>query len=121
MKNIVICSLVLLFISCSENKSLSHTETAEIVAQSFFSKDESTLKKHTTAEGYANLSSIQDMFTKDKNSEAKFKVVDEVMEGEIAWIKYSTAYDPKPGIFKLVQENGQWKVTHNGPRDKDPF
>lgn len=43
------------------------------------------------------------------------------MEGEVAWIKYSTVYDPKPGVFKLVKKDGQWKVTHNGPRDKGPF
>ncbi len=121
MKRLLICSLVLLFLSCSENKNLSPSETAKIVAQSFYHGNDSNLKKYTTAEGYANLSSIQDMFAQDKNSEAKFKLVDEAMEGETAWIKYSTAYDPKPGIFKLVKENGQWKVTHNGPRDKGPF
>jgi len=44
MKNLVICSLVLLFISCAESKNMSHTETAQIVAQSFFSKNESALK-----------------------------------------------------------------------------
>jgi len=121
MKNLVICSLVLLFISCSENKNMSHTETAQIVAESFYQGDKATLKKHTTDDGYANLSSIQDMFVQDKNSESDFKIVDEAMDGEFAWIKYSTAFDPKPGVFKLVQEDGQWKVAHNGPRDKGPF
>ena len=121
MKKIVICSLVLLIISCSGNKNLSPSETAKVVAESFYHGDKSALKKHTTAEGYANLSSIQEMFAQDKNSESDFKIVDEAMDGEFAWIKYSTAYDPKPGVFKLVQEDGQWKVTHNGPRDKGPF
>jgi len=121
MKKIIICSLVVLFISCSENKNPSPSETAKIVAISFYHGDDATLKRHTTAEGYANLSSIQAMFTEDKDSKADFKVVDEAMVGEVAWVKYSTAYDPKPGVFKLVQENGQWKVTHNGPRDKGPF
>ncbi|NGX82711.1 hypothetical protein [Aequorivita sp. KMM 9714] len=121
MKNLVICSFLLLFFSCSENKNLSPSETAKVVAESFYHGDEATLKKHTTAEGYANLSSIQAMFTEDKDSEAHFKVVDEAMDGEVAWVKYSTAYDPKSGVFKLVQEDGQWKVTHNGPRDKGPF
>jgi hypothetical protein len=121
MKKIVICSLVLLFISCSENKKMSPSETAKVVAESFYHGDKATLKKHTTEEGYTNLSSIQDMFVQDKNSESNFKIVDEAMEGNVAWIKYSTAYDPKPGVFKLVQKDGQWKVTHNGPRDKGPF
>ena len=121
MKKLVFYSLVLLFLSCSENKNLSPSETAKIVAESFYHGNDSNLKKHTTAEGYANLSNIQAMFVQDKDSEANFKIVDEAMEGETAWIKYSTTYDAKPGVFKLVQEDGQWKVTHNGPRDKGPF
>lgn len=121
MKHIVICSLVILFISCSQNENLSPTETAKVVAESFYHGDEATLKKHTTEEGYANLSSIQEMFAQDKSSDSNFKIVDEAMEEKVAWIKYSTDYDPKPGVFKLVQENGQWKVTHNGPRDRGPF
>ena len=100
---------------------MSPSETAKVVAESFYHGDKATLKKHTTEEGYTNLSSIQDMFVQDKNSESNFKIVDEAMEGNVAWIKYSTAYDPKPGVFKLVQKDGQWKVTHNGPRDKGPF
>ena len=121
MIKLVICSVVLLFFSCSEKKSLSPSEIAKVVAESFYHGDEATLKKHTTGEGYANLSSIQEMFAEDKDSEAHFKVVDEAMDGEVAWVKYSTAYDPKPGVFKLVQDDGQWKVTHNGPRDRGPF
>lgn len=121
MKNLIFCSLVLFFFSCLENKNLSPSETAKVVAESFYHGDEVTLKKHTTAEGYANLSSIQEMFSEDKDSEAHFKVIDDVLDGEVAWVKYSTTYDPKPGVFKLVKENEQWKVTHNGPRDKGPF
>jgi len=121
MKTIVICSVVLLFISCSQTKNLSPSEAAKVVAESFYHGDEATLKKHTTAEGYANLSSIQPMFAQNKNSESSFKIVDEVMDGKVAWVKYFTTYDPKAGVFKLVQEDGQWKVTHNGPRDKGPF
>ncbi|CAM4328244.1 hypothetical protein [Gillisia limnaea] len=121
MKHLVICSLLLLLISCSQNKTFSPTETAKVVAESFYHGDEATLKKHTTEEGYANLSNIQAMFAEDKNSDSNFKIVDEAMDGEVAWVKYSTAYDTKPGVFKLVQKDGQWKVTHNGPRDKGPF
>ncbi|WP_179343518.1 hypothetical protein [Winogradskyella ursingii] len=121
MKKFVVFSLLLLFISCTGNKNMSPSETAKVVAESFYHSDKATLKNYTTAEGYANLSSIQEMFVEDKNSESDFKVVDEATEGDVAWIKYSTAYDPKPGVFKLVQKDGQWKVTHNGPRDKGPF
>jgi len=51
MKHIVICSLVILFISCSQNENLTPTETAKVVAESFYHGDEATLKKHTTEEG----------------------------------------------------------------------
>ncbi|PRX39382.1 hypothetical protein [Salegentibacter salegens] len=121
MKHLVICSLVLLFISCSQNKTLTPTETAKVVAESFYHGDEATLKKHTTAEGYANLSSIQEMFAQEKSSDSNFKIIGEAMDDDVAWVKYSTAYDTKPGVFKLVQEDGKWKVTHNGPRNKGPF
>ncbi len=30
-------------------------------------------------------------------------------------------YDNKPGIFKLVKQNEQWKVTDRGSREKGPF
>jgi len=120
MKKLVICSLVLLFISCAGNNNMSHTETAEIVAKSFFSKDESTLKKHTTSEGYASLITVQNMLP-DSNKEIEVEILDEAIDGEIAWVKYKTSYDGKTGIFKLVKENNQWKVTNKGPREKGPF
>jgi hypothetical protein len=121
MKNIAIYSLVFLFLACAGKQDLSPSETAKIVAESFYHGDKETLKEYTTASGYANLSSIQEMFTEDKDSESNFQVVDKKTESEVAWIKYSTSYDPKPGVFKMVKEEGQWKVTHNGPRDKGPF
>lgn len=121
MKKIAVFSLVVLFLSCAGKQDLSPSETAKIVAESFYHGDKTTLKEYTTASGYANLSSIQEMFTEDKNSESDFKVVDEQKEGDVTWIKYSTSYDPKPGVYKLVKEDGVWKVTHNGPRDKGPF
>ncbi|MAN29336.1 MULTISPECIES: hypothetical protein [Mesonia] len=121
MKKIAVFSLVVLVLSCAGKQDLSPSETAKIVAESFYHGDKATLKKYTTESGYANLSSIQEMFAEDKNSESDFKVVDKQREGEITWIKYSTSYDPKPGIFKLVKEDDLWKVTHNEPQDRGPF
>ncbi|ADF54423.1 membrane or secreted protein [Zunongwangia profunda SM-A87] len=121
MKKIAVFSLVVLFLSCAEKQNLSPSETAKIVAESFYHGDKATLKEYTTESGYSNLSSVQEMFTEDKNSEPHFKVVDEQKEGEVTWIKYSTSFDPKPGVYKLIKEDGLWKVTHNGPRDKGPF
>ena len=120
MKRLVICSLVLLFLSCSESTTKSPSETAKVVASSFFSKDESALKKHTTSEGYASLITVQNMMP-DSDKDIKVEILDEAVDGEIAWVKYSTTYDGKTGIFKLTKENGQWKVTSKGPREKGPF
>ncbi len=99
---------------------MSHTETAQIVAESFFSKNESTLKKHTTADGYASLITVQNMLP-ESDKEIEVEILDEAVDGELAWVKYSTTYDGKTGIFKLTKENGQWKVTSKGPREKGPF
>lgn len=120
MKKIVICSLVVLFISCSENKNTSPSETAKIVAESFFSKDESVLKKNTTSEGYSSLVTVQSMMP-ESDKDIVVEILDEAINGDISWVKYSTTYDGKSGIFKLVKENGQWRVTNKGPREKGPF
>jgi hypothetical protein len=120
MKRLIICSLVALFISCSGNKNMSHTETAEIVAKSFFSKDEATLKKYTTSEGYASLITAQNMLP-DSDKEIEVEILDEAIDGETAWVKYKTTYDGKAGIFKLIKENDQWKVASKGTREKGPF
>ena len=120
MKKNVICSLVLLFISCSENKNVSPSETAKIVAESFFSKDESVLKKHTTSEGYASLITVQNMMP-DSDKDIEVEILDEAVDGETGWVKYTTSYDGKSGVFKLIKENSQWKVTNKGPREKGPF
>ena len=120
MKRLIICSLVVLFISCSGNGNMTHTETAEIVAKSFFSKDESTLKKHTTPEGYASLITVQNMLP-DSDKPIEIEILDEAIDSEIAWVRYKTSYDGKTGIFKLVKENDQWKVTSKGVREKGPF
>ncbi|WP_437370364.1 hypothetical protein [Maribacter litoralis] len=120
MKRLLICSIVLLFISCAGNNNMSHTETAQIVAEIFFSKNESALKKYTTSDGYASLITVQNMIP-ESDKEIEVEILDEAIEGEIAWVKYKTSFDEKSGIFKLVKENDQWKVTSKGPREKGPF
>ena len=99
---------------------MSHTETAQIVAESFFTKDESALKKYTTSDGYASLITVQNMIP-ESDKEIKVEILNEAIEGEIAWVKYKTSFDGKSGIFKLVKENDEWKVTSKGPREKGPF
>ena len=121
MKKIVIFSFIIFFLSCADVQDLSPSETAKIVAESFYQGDKETLKKHTTESAYANFSGLQAMFVEDKNSESHFKIVDKKTEDDIAWIKYTTSYDKKPGVFKLVKIDDQWKVTARKPREKMPF
>ncbi|GGW36461.1 hypothetical protein [Arenibacter certesii] len=121
MKALIIPLMALLLTSCTTKQDFSHTETAKIVVESFYHGDKITLEKHTTPESYTNFISLQGMFVEDENSASDFKVIDEFVEGSVAWVKYSTAYDEKPGIFKLVKEDEQWKVTERRPREKVPF
>ncbi len=121
MKRLVIYTVVLLFIACAETQDSSPASIAKTVAESFYQGDEETLKKHTTPEGFANFSNLMKMFAKPKGSESNFKVLDESVEGEIAWVKYSTSYDKTPGVFKLVKVDGEWKATARKPKEEVPF
>ncbi|MCM4164032.1 hypothetical protein DHC50_10525 [Arenibacter sp. A80] len=47
MKTLITSILAFLLIACSYKQDLSHTETAKIVVESFYAKDNTTLKKFT--------------------------------------------------------------------------
>ncbi|MCF8714679.1 hypothetical protein JM658_07530 [Joostella atrarenae] len=121
MNKITIWSIVFLFISCAETTNSTPAAVAEIVAESFYQSKEAMLKKHTTPEGFITFSNLQKMFTKPKGSESNFKLINEVTQGDVAWVKYSTSFDKTPGIFKLVKQDGVWKVTVRDPREKTPL
>lgn len=120
MKTTLVIALVVLLVSCGETQNLSPTETAKIVAESFFSKDESVLKKNTTTEGYSSLVTVQNMMPESDDT-IEVEILDEAVDGEIAWVKYSTSFDGKPGVFKLIKEGNKWLVTSKGVREKGPF
>jgi len=117
----VVYLLVMLFLACGGKQDSAPAETAKIVAESFYQGDEATLKLHTTEEGYANFKNLMAMFAKSTNPDSNFKVMEEAVEGEVAWVKYSTSYDKTPGIFKLIKQDGEWKVTARRPKEKVPF
>ena len=120
MKRFFLYSFITVFIACNE-KEISHTETAKIVAESFYHGDGATLEKYTTDESYAILSSLQDLFAENEHSEINFAVIEDTIDGEVAWVRYSTSFEEKPSLFKLVKEDGQWKVTEQKPREEVPF
>lgn len=120
MKRILSLAVLVIFMACAEAEK-SHTETAEIVVESFYEKDLPTLEKYTTEESFQAFMNIQDMFTASETENSNFKVVQETEEGDIAWVKFTTAYEEQPETFKLIRENGQWKVTEIGMGEKAPF
>ncbi|MAO36476.1 MAG: hypothetical protein CMP12_11335 [Zunongwangia sp.] len=123
MKKIVVFSLIVLFLSCadSETKISGPSTTAQIVIESFYEKDEETLKANSTPEGYANYMNIINMFNATKKKDSDFKVLQDTIMGDVAWVKYTTAYDKTPGVFKLVKQDGKWLATARGSKDKAPF
>ena len=120
MKKVLLLSVITALAACSE-KEMSHTETAKIVAESFYHNDDTTLEKYTTSDYYPILSSLQGLFAKDENSKIDFTVIKDTINGNIAWVRYSTSFEEKPGVFKLIKEDGLWKVTERKPREKVPF
>lgn len=120
MKKVLLYVFIIALVACNE-KEITHTETTEIVAESFYQNDDATLEEYTTAESFANLSSLQDLFSENENSEINFEIIEDTIEGDVAWVRYSTSFEEKPGVFKLVRENGQWKVTERKPREEVPF
>jgi len=120
MKKISAYLVLLAFVACAKTQ-ISPTETAKIVVESFYDKDNSKLKKHTTTESYDSFISIQDIMTPAESGASNFNVVQEIVDGDTAWVKFTTSYEEKPEIFKLVQVDGQWKVTEKGLREKGPF
>ncbi|MCB7480284.1 hypothetical protein [Christiangramia sediminis] len=120
MKNHVFILILAMCISCAESQ-MSPAMTAQKVVESFYSKDNSQLKKYTTSASYESFISVQDMFESQNSSASNFKVLEESMDDKTAWVKFSTNFEDNPETFKLIQEDGMWKVTETGLREKSPF
>ena len=120
MKNHVFILILAMCISCAESQ-MSPAMTAQKVVESFYSKDNSQLKKYTTSASYESFISVQDMFESQNSSTSNFKVLDEFIKNQTAWVKFSTNFEDNPETFKLIQEDGIWKVTETGVREKGPF
>ena len=123
MKKIVVFSLVLLFLSCadSDTKVSGPSATAQIVIESFYEKDEEALKANSTPQAYSNYMNTINMFNATVKDDSNFTVLQDTIMGDVAWVKYTTAYDKTPGLFKLVKQNGKWLADSRGSKDKSPF
>lgn len=122
MNNKILILIVLVIAACSQAQ-LSHTDTAKIVVESFYSKNDTKLKEHTTPDSYASFKSIQSIVTsaEPETKASKFKILNEMVDGDIAWVKFTTSYNEKPETFKLTNADGQWKVMRKEVREKSPF
>ncbi|UJH92714.1 hypothetical protein LZ575_09770 [Antarcticibacterium sp. 1MA-6-2] len=120
MKRILSLAVFVIFMACAEAEK-SYTETAQIVVESFYEKDLPTLKEYTTEESYQAFMNIQDMFPAAGNENSNFNVLQETENGDIAWVKFTTAYEEQPETFKLIRENGSWRVTEIGMGENAPF
>lgn len=119
MKNLILILLLAPFAACNQ-QNLTPVETAQIVAESFYSGSNDKLKEYTTPIAYNNFMSIQHLF-KDSSTETSFKVIQKVEKDDTVWIQYTTQHEEKPGVFKLIKEGEKWKVTDKGSREKTPF
>ncbi len=120
MKKMILYLLILLFIGCTQSQ-LSHTDTAKIVIESFYKNDNSKLKKYTTTESYASFMAVQALVAPGTDDASNFKLIEETVDGDTAWVKFSTSYEEKPETFKLIKQDGQWNVAEKGLREKSPF
>jgi hypothetical protein len=120
MKNMILYLLIMSFVGCSQTQ-LSHIDTAKIVVESFYKNDNALLKKHTTSESYASFMAIQAMIAPGNDGPLNFKLIEETVDGDVAWVKFATSYEEKPETFKLIKTVAQWKVTEKGLREKAPF
>jgi len=111
----------MLFMACNAPQQ-THIETTQQVVEAFYQKDIKDLKENTTPESYNAFIAVHDMMVPEKvTSPSNFKVLEEVVNDDTAWVKFSTSYEEKPETFKLIKVDGTWKVTEKGLREKSPF
>lgn len=120
MKRNLMILLAGVCVACA-NDQLSHTETAELVAESFIKKDNESLKEYTTPGRYSSLVAVQDMIISTYSGESDFRVLQDTVYDDIAWVKFTTSHEQKPETFKLIKEDEKWKVTETGIRERGPF
>lgn len=69
------------------------------------------LQKHKTSGSFNAFMNIQNRVPKAETGASDSSVLRDTIMEETAWVKFTTAYSEKPETFKLVKENGRWKVN----------
>lgn len=73
----------------------------------------------TTPDIYANFITIQDLYSEE--GEVNFEISEEQSNDQTAWVKFTTTFTDEPETFKLVKQDGQWKVTERSEGERPPF
>lgn len=120
MRKVFFYLMILVVLTCAD-KTMSHTETAKEVVESFYNKDNTKLKSNTTPDSYESFLAVQDVMTSENPGASNFKVLEETIDGDVAWVKFTTSYEEKPETFKLIKVDGRWKVAEIGLREEPPF
>ncbi|QYA26725.1 hypothetical protein G3I01_14895 [Gramella sp. MT6] len=120
MKRLLIIGMLTFLISCSESPK-TPVETSQIVVESFYQRNNGQLEEYTTLGLYNSYMAVQEQMTNGKNGSSNFKVVKDTIYGDTAWVKFNSAYADRPETFKLIKQNGKWKVTETGLRERSPF
>lgn len=120
MKRLLMIGMLIPLLACSEGPK-TPVETAQIVVESFYQRNNSQLKEYTTPGIYQSYISVQEQMTNGKNGDSNFQVVQDTVYGDTAWVKFTSAYADRPETFKLIQQDGKWKVTETKLRERSPF
>ncbi len=121
MKKYLILLSTILFWSCNSQTASSPVDVAKIVVKSFYTQDNETLKKHTTNESYESFMTVQALLSAEEEKDLNFNVLDKKIDSDIAWIKFTSSYSDTLETFKLIDDNGQWKVAEKKEKEKAPF
>jgi hypothetical protein len=121
MKKFLIPLLSVVLWSCNGQTASSPAQVAETVVVSFYTQDNGTLQKHTTKESYESFMTVQALLSAEEKKSSEFQVLNEKVDTDVTWIKFISSYSNEPETFKLVKEDGQWKVTEKSDDEKGPF
>ena len=120
MKRLLMIGILTFLLACSESPK-TPVETSQIVVESFYQKNNDRLKEYTTPGLYNSYMGVQEQMTKGKNGSSNFQVVQDTIFGDTAWVKFNSAYADRPETFKLIKQDGKWKVTESGLKEQSPF
>lgn len=100
--------ILFLLIACKGNQELSPTATAKVVIESFYTKDNSTLKEHTTPSGYEGMIAIQNFVADGMSKSSDFKVVNDSIIGKLPGSNSGLPMIPSLKLLNLSDktENG---------------